>query len=56
VKADLSGQIHELMERGVRPATMADIKNQAPLRVSMLQRPDHGPAAPAGRAEPSWLP
>ena len=38
MKADLSGQIHELMERGVRPATMADIKNQAPLRVSMLQR------------------
>ena len=38
MKADLSGQIHELMERGVHPATMADIKNRAPLRVSVLQR------------------
>ena len=38
MKADLSGQIHELMERGVHPATMADIKNQAPVRVSLLRR------------------
>jgi hypothetical protein len=38
MKADLSEQIHELMELGARPATMADIKNQAPVRVSMLQR------------------
>jgi hypothetical protein len=38
MKADLSGQIHELMEHGVRPVTMIDIKNRAPVRMTVLQR------------------
>jgi len=38
MKADLSGQIHELMERGLRPVTMVDIQNRAPVRVTRLQR------------------
>lgn len=38
MKADLSEQIHELMELGARRVTMADIKNQAPVKVSFLQR------------------
>jgi hypothetical protein len=38
MKADLTGQIHELMELGVRPATMTDIKSRAPVRMTVLQR------------------
>ena len=56
MKADLSGQIHELMERGLRPVTMADIQNRAPVRVTRLQRaaarsrPGHGRLILAGTA------
>ena len=38
MKADLTGQIHELMELGVRPATMTEIKSRAPVRMTVLQR------------------
>ena len=38
MKADLTRQIHELMELGVRPATMTDIKSRAPVRMTVLQR------------------
>src|SRR5690349_11710974 len=38
MKADLAGQIHELMERGVRPVTMTDIQSRAPVRMTVLQR------------------
>ena len=38
MRADLSGQIHELMERGLRPVTMADVEARPPVRVSLLQR------------------
>jgi hypothetical protein len=36
--ADLAGQIHELMERGMRPVTMADITGRAPVRMTVLER------------------
>jgi len=36
--ADLAGQIHELMERGMRPVTMADITSRAPVRMTVLER------------------
>ena len=38
MSADLAGQIHELMEHGVRPVTMTDIKSRAPVRMTVLQR------------------
>jgi hypothetical protein len=38
MRTDLSGQIHELMERGLRPVGMADIQSRAPERVSILRR------------------
>lgn len=38
MKADLTGQIHELMERGLRPVTMTDIKGRAPVRMTVLRR------------------
>ena len=38
MKADLAGQIHELMERGMRPVTMADVTSRAPVRMTVLQR------------------
>jgi hypothetical protein len=38
MKADLAGQIHELMERGMRPVTMADIQARAPVRMTVLER------------------
>jgi hypothetical protein len=38
MKADLTGQIHELMELGVRPPAMTDIKSRAPVRMTVLQR------------------
>ena len=38
MKADLSGQVHELMEQGIRPVTMADIEARAPVRMTVLQR------------------
>jgi hypothetical protein len=38
MKADLAGQIHELMEHGMRPVTMTDIKSRAPVRMTVPQR------------------
>jgi hypothetical protein len=38
MKADLAGQIHELMEHGMRPVAMADIESRAPVRMTVLQR------------------
>jgi hypothetical protein len=38
MKADLAGQIHELMEHGIRPVTMTDIQSRAPVRMTVLQR------------------
>ncbi len=38
MKADLAGQIHELMEHGMRPVTVTDIKSRAPVRMTVLQR------------------
>ena len=38
MKADLAGQIHELMEHGIRPVTVTDIKSRAPVRMTVLQR------------------
>jgi len=38
MKADLTGQIHELMEHGLRPVTMTDIKSRAPVRMTVQQR------------------
>lgn len=38
MKADLSTQIHDLMDRGLRPVTMADIRHHAPVRVTRLRR------------------
>jgi hypothetical protein len=36
MSTDLSDQIHELMERGVRPVSMADIERRASARVTAL--------------------
>jgi hypothetical protein len=36
--ADLAGQIHELMETGMRPVTMADVQTRAPVRMTVLER------------------
>ena len=38
MRADLNGQIRELMERGLHPVTMADIEARPPVRVTLLQR------------------
>ncbi len=38
MKTDLGEQIHELMEHGLRPVSMADIKTRAPVRVGTLRR------------------
>jgi hypothetical protein len=38
MKADLAGQIHELMERGMRPVAMTDITSRAPVRMTVLER------------------
>jgi hypothetical protein len=38
MKADLAGQVHELMEHGMRPVTMTDITSRAPVRMTVLQR------------------
>jgi hypothetical protein len=38
MKADLTAQIHELMEHGIRPVTMTDISSQAPVRMTIPQR------------------
>ena len=38
MSTDLNEQIHELMERGLRPVMMADVESRAPVRVTALQR------------------
>src|SRR5215472_7243617 len=49
MKADLAGQIHELMETGIRPVTMADIETRAPVRMTALQRAAARSRLAAGR-------
>jgi hypothetical protein len=51
MSTDLSDQIHELMERGLRPVSMADIESRAPARVNPLQKAAHrlGRPGAAGR-------
>jgi hypothetical protein len=39
MSTDLSDQIHELMECGLRPVSVADIESSAPARVTALQKP-----------------
>lgn len=38
MRTDLGDQIHELMERGLRPVSMADIENRSPARVTAVRR------------------
>lgn len=38
MSTDLRGQIRELMDRGLRPVTMADIQTRAPVRVTVVRR------------------
>lgn len=38
MSTDLSDQIRDLMERGVRPLSMADVQERAPVRVTPLRR------------------
>jgi hypothetical protein len=38
MKDDLSGQLHALMERGLRPVTMTEIRSRVPVRMTALQR------------------
>ena len=38
MKTDLGEQIHEFMEHGLHPVSMADIKTRAPVRVGTLRR------------------
>ena len=52
MKADLAGQIHELMEHGVRPVTMTDIKSQAPVRMTVLERATVGSRRASSRFTP----
>jgi len=35
---DLAGQIHELIERGMHPVTMADVTSRVPVRMTVPQR------------------
>jgi len=37
MRTDLGDQIHELMERGLRPVSMADIENRSPARVTAVR-------------------
>jgi hypothetical protein len=54
MSTDLSDQIHELMERGVRPVSMADIESRAPARGTALRETAYRPAGP-GRVLTRWL-
>jgi hypothetical protein len=38
MRTDLGEQIHELMERGLRPVSMTDIENRSPVRVTTVRR------------------
>jgi hypothetical protein len=53
MKADLAGQIHELMERGMRPVTMADITGRAPVRMTVLERATVRSRRPGTRHAPA---
>jgi hypothetical protein len=56
MSTDLSDQIHELMERGVRPVSMADIESRAPARVTAPRKAVYRPVGP-GRVltrRPGW--
>jgi hypothetical protein len=56
MSTDLSDQIHELMERGLRPVSVADIDSAAPARRSRRLRGRPRPAGP-GRVlipRPGW--
>ena len=55
MKADLAGQVHELMERGIRPVTMADIGARAPVRMTVRQRAAVRFRLAAGRLDLSYL-
>jgi hypothetical protein len=48
MRTDLAGQIHDLMERGLRPVSMADLESRPPVRVSALRR------ATAARSGPGY--
>jgi len=52
MKADLAGQIHELMERGMRPVTMTDITDRAPVRMTVLERATVGARRGTSRPTP----
>jgi hypothetical protein len=52
MNADLAGQIHELMERGMRPVTMADITGRAPVRMTVLERAAVGARRGTSRLTP----
>src|SRR5262249_61118494 len=54
MSTDLSDQIHELMERGVRPVSMADIESRAPARGTALRTTAYRSAGP-GRGLTRWL-
>jgi hypothetical protein len=47
MSTDLSDQIHELMERGLRPVSMADIESRAPARVTAPRRAAYRPGLPS---------
>lgn len=38
MRTELGEQVHELMERGLRPVSMADIENRSPVRVAFVRR------------------
>jgi hypothetical protein len=38
MKADLTGQIRELMDQGMHPVTMTDVKSHAPVRIMVARR------------------
>jgi hypothetical protein len=38
MRTDLGEQIHELMERGLRPVSMAEIESRSPVRATRLRR------------------
>jgi hypothetical protein len=52
MNADLAGQIHELIERGIRPVTMADITSRAPVRMTVLERATVGAHRGTSRLTP----
>jgi hypothetical protein len=55
MSTNLSEQIHELMERGVRPVAMADIESRAPARVTALRKAADRRGLPSAQDVPSTL-